>query len=105
MRKLTFGLALLVAATTTASCSKKVTAADCEKFADHMLDLTVKQMAGMLPPQRPGMPSPLENARQAVRSQRGTFVTQCTSGLPRAAYDCMMNAASVDAMTACAAAR
>ena len=105
MRKLTFGLALLAASATTASCGKKVTAEDCERFADHMLDLTVKQISGMLPPQRPGMPSPMDNARQVVSSQRGSFVTQCTSGLPRAAYDCMMNAASVDAMTACAAAR
>ena len=104
MRKLMLGVALLVVAATAVSCSKKVSAADCEAFADHMLDLTVKQMAGMLP-QRPGMPSPLESARQAVASQRGTFVTQCTSGLPRAAYDCMMNAASVNEMTACAAAK
>ena len=106
MGKLTLGVGLLVAAATTASCSsKKVTAEDCEKFADHMLDLTVKQMAGMLPPARPGMPSPMDAAKQAVQSQRGTFVSQCASGLPRSAYDCMMQADSVDAMTKCAGAR
>jgi hypothetical protein len=104
MRKLTLGLAFLVAGATSASCSKNMSAADCEKFADHMLDLTVKQMAGMLPPPRPGMPSPLESAKQAVQSQRATFVTQCAT-LPRAAYDCMMKASSVSEMTPCATAK
>jgi len=106
MGKLTLGVGLLVAAAATASCSnKKVTAEDCEKFADHMLDLTVKQMTGMVPPARPGMPSPMEAAKQAVQSQRGSFLAQCTGGLPRAAYDCMMQADSVETMTRCAAAK
>lgn len=105
MGKLTLGVGLLVAAAMTASCnSKKVTGEDCEKFADHMVDLTVKQMAGMVPPARSGMPSPMDAAKQAVQSQRGTFVSQC-SGLPRVAYDCIMQADSVDAMTRCAAAK
>ena len=104
MRKLTLGLALLVGAATSASCDKNVSAADCEKFADHMLDLTVKQISGMLPPPRPGMPSPMDSAKQAVQSQRPTFVTQCST-LPRAAYDCMMKATSVGEMTACAGAK
>ena len=105
MGKWTLGVGLLVAAATTVSCnSKKVSAEDCEKFADHMLDLTVKQMAGMLPPARPGMPSPMDAAKQAVQSQRGTFVSQC-AGLPRPAYDCIMQADSVDAMTRCASAK
>jgi hypothetical protein len=103
MRKQRLGAVLLVAFVMSSGCgAKKLTADDCENFADHIMDLTVQRMTTMLPPQRPGMTLPIAAAYQAVQGQRGTFVRECTNGMPRAAYDCLMRAASVDAMTACA---
>jgi hypothetical protein len=99
------GAVLLVAFMTAAGCGKRLSADDCERFADHLVDLTVQQMTGLLPPARPGLTPPVEAAKQAVQSQRGTFLAQCTSGMPRAAYDCLMRADSVSAMSSCAAAK
>jgi hypothetical protein len=99
MRDLMFGAAVLVAAAASPACSKKVTADECEKFADHMVEMTLKETGAHVPPgATPGtMEGILKNALQA---QRGQFVQQCTSGMPRAAYDCMMRATSVTAIQA-----
>jgi hypothetical protein len=105
MRDLTLGAALLVLAVTAGACNKNATAEECEKLADHITELAMAAATAGLGPNAPGVPAQtaaLTNSlAQMVREQRPGYVAQCTRGMPRAAYDCMMRATTVKALADC----
>jgi hypothetical protein len=95
-----FPLAALLLA---AGCGKKPpTEAECEKFADHMTQLTFKSVGSAGAGKTDALDGMLAKVAQQSRQQ---YVQTCKQIPTRALYDCMMKAASVNELPACSTAR
>ncbi len=66
--------------------------ADCEKFADHMIELTVKEV---------GIEGMEDAIREEAAKQRPEFVKTCKEDGTKGEVDCALKADSLDALSAC----
>lgn len=96
-------LVLPLMANTLVACSAKPTRAECEAFADHIIDVAastanaVEAEAATTEVKAAGMADPV---RQRGEARRAELIERCASS-PRAALDCAMAADSLGALRAC----
>lgn len=65
---------------------------DCEKFADHMVELTVKEV---------GIEGMEDAIREEAMKQRPEFVKACKEEGTKSEVDCALKADSLDALSKC----
>lgn len=75
------------------ACAKP-SEADCEKMADHVTDIMVKEMAD-------GMDDSIKDAiREEAQKERGKLVEECKTG-SKAEVDCILKAESLSDIEGC----
>jgi hypothetical protein len=65
---------------------------DCEKFADHMVELTIKEV---------GIEGMEDVIREEAMKQRPEFVKACKEEGTKGEVDCALKADSLDALAKC----
>lgn len=73
----------------------KASKEDCEKFAEHTIDLGLKESGAELPEEL------MKAAKDEAMKEKGSIVAECEGKIAKSEIDCALAAKSMDELTKC----